>query len=560
MMSELVKNADQIKISRPYRLYCIGDSNCLAFRDLLVDIPYSQESAFFYTTYVPGLKAETIHTSKDGLHPQFKMVLQTYSLIFEDDSPLHLSYRFHVHSNIFAAGQALISPVILIIAGDIDLRGKIYHLVTEDTDVILPDEIPYARVPNSRIIPIDLVKAEIQDIVDSLVRGAAELQSKYGARVFIHGVNPPTLDEERFANINEYRMIASKRYKLSWLFNRLLEAECAENGIAYFDIWQDTTKDGYLRPEYELDGVHLAPEAVAFTLKHLFTAISLSSINKTNYVRYRMALPRAANRRAHLTDSDRPTFIKLHADTLRAEQFVKLLQSEGVATTDCRGNFDWVIATNYPAGMRLVELSAEDLRIIGDILESSPIAPAIKGFLGSDFICISCRLTINSGDLNGSAPRLSVAAPDGVIKAVLIVEGTDFKLLDPNDTATEAFRLSPGDLILYQPNALRGVTVGKSRVLELTLMPRLAGQSSVVVNAGINDWPADPFHYSLHGMPVHGAQGRLTISAPSIVYAETIGGEVTSDFLKESRTGLEVVSKLQKPHRVKNIIKRLFVT
>src|SRR5947209_1286400 len=147
---------EAIEYSRPHRIYAVGDSNSLAFRDLLVRIPGTHESAFFYTTYIGGLFAKHIKAGA-GLDPRIRSLLSTYALVDKDDQPLHLSRSTDVQSNIYASGQPLISPVLLIIAGDIDLRNDIYPMLAGDADLILPSQTPYGYDSGAQIVPMELI-------------------------------------------------------------------------------------------------------------------------------------------------------------------------------------------------------------------------------------------------------------------------------------------------------------------------------------------------------------------------------------------------------------------
>ena len=68
------------------------------------------------------------------------------------------------------------------------------------------------------------------------------------------------------------------------------------------DVWPEVTRDGYLRPEYELDGVHLAREANLISLR----AMVEHALNNTppirNVERYRLLHEMATGRTDHVYD------------------------------------------------------------------------------------------------------------------------------------------------------------------------------------------------------------------------------------------------------------------
>jgi hypothetical protein len=89
--------------------------------------------------------------------------------------------------------------------------------------------------------------------------------------VLIHALPPRTRDDARAARwTGGVTIPRAVRAKLTVLANRVLEGACARAGIAFVGDWEGLVgADGYLRPELDLDGVHLHQRAAAQSLAQI---------------------------------------------------------------------------------------------------------------------------------------------------------------------------------------------------------------------------------------------------------------------------------------------------
>ena len=84
---------------------------------------------------------------------------------------------------------------------------------------------------------------------------------------------PPSLDQERFEALHGFNCPIDTRYKATVLFNVVLKETCAKAGATMISIWSEVVDErGYLRAEFELDGVHLNRVASLPTLRRIISA------------------------------------------------------------------------------------------------------------------------------------------------------------------------------------------------------------------------------------------------------------------------------------------------
>jgi hypothetical protein len=81
------------------------------------------------------------------------------------------------------------------------------------------------------------------------------------------------------------------------------------------------------------------------------------------------------------------------------------------------------------------------------------------------------------------------------------------------------FEGAPGLLLAFDPRRVQyrvQAQTGPVDLLEIALCPCLDGQPFRVVWAGWNDWPADPFHFSVEGMLAEPPFKHSTFSARAL--------------------------------------------
>ena len=226
-----------------------------------------------------------------GLHPEVMHTLE-YEGLVKNKRAFHLSREARDFNAAQAAGVPLAVPFLLLNCGDIDIRTRLLSLLKDEYDLIPPFETPYAKT-GAPVYSWDLFQDEMKQLLDPFVSGLSHLRQAGFSRVFIQAVVPPTTNNDRFFELHGYHCPTDVRYKVVCAFNRALAERCKPLNMPVVDVWALVTENGYLKPEFEVDGVHLPPRAAAQHLpKLLEMAINRSGLG-TNFVRYELFYERA---------------------------------------------------------------------------------------------------------------------------------------------------------------------------------------------------------------------------------------------------------------------------
>jgi hypothetical protein len=434
--------------------------------------------------------------------------------------------------------------------------------------------------------------------MSNLVRSIAALRSYGFSRTYLHCIVPPTTDDDLFEQINRFRCPVNTRYKAAVLCNRYLTGECKAEGIPFIDIWPDITSGGYLRKEYELDGVHLAPSSVTISLRQVLRTgiLSAGGINYRRYVHlYRLArgLSSADNQPAPVLPSaaslgSAPSVrrrivskVKLIVKrflpasigkSLRQLSLVHRLMPASSSTPDvgaaalpevarspeaafapswvrdaaaayqrdgiCRiaveprlfqtwlsmldystdvansnVTFDWFGNTIKPLSenMRYADPPMDLLHDLRSYFDTQAFDAFFQCILGCPVMVLNCRPLMSLPHVGQGAGPQSFhrdGNPVGIIRGILYLTdvSADCGPFEYQDAAgeTHAATGAAGTLLFFDANRLlhRGSPPrGAARkVLDLTFSPRVAGQPMTVICAGMNNWPYDPFQFTLRGM------------------------------------------------------------
>ena len=293
-------------IEHPLPIFVIGDSHALPYRNFLGTERWTGNTVIVRAKYVNGLSGYGFYDSSTGeLHPGVFDALE-YEGLVRNGKATHLSKDEMDFVILQASGQPVTPPLLLFTVGDIDVRGPLFQMLRDTHDFVPPFDLPYP-VAEKPLIPWDVLLAAYERSLSPLIAGLRELQAAGFNRIYVQSVVPPTQDEARSQRLHGYHCPLSVRTKLVATFNHLLKERCASIGVHCVSIWDDVTRGGYLRPEFELDGVHLAPPAARMHIEQLLDHAINHAWQSCNFVRHEIHYRQAVGLSPfEITLGDRP--------------------------------------------------------------------------------------------------------------------------------------------------------------------------------------------------------------------------------------------------------------
>ena len=484
-------------------IHMVGESHTLAFSNLLFRPSWSKDTFLCRTRYFPTLLAAQ-YSAGQTLNGGFVAALVAEGILDKDHRP---AFMHAEPSAAFLAGVPIMSPPVVFFAGDMDLHQSIFSKIADKFDFKLPDD-PFYGVDNSKeMLPFATVREQLTSVMSPFFNAMERLRVAHFGRLMIHCLPPRTPDDVSASRWTSGVLIrASIRAKLTLAANRLIGEFCAKYEIPFIDTWPELTEGGYLRREFELDGVHVNREAALISLDKISTHLFDQTSKVWNPARYKQSLLRADA----YTDAD---------DAARSGQWsdvgisVGRVSGEAVESLSRRLSFslgqentharpDWV---GWPrAGRPGIALAEPDESALADaaVILGQGDGRAIL-HAGAEH-----EMTVTSFRPVRFPPAVStfhvLPTPLGSRRALLFLATNDrvsFESLDGIGISCPA--LERGSLVVYDSHRVR-FRVGPGQdnldLVEISLIPRLSGHPFRAVWAGLCDWPADPFQFSVSGM------------------------------------------------------------
>jgi hypothetical protein len=506
-------------IDRPLRLYVIGDSHCLPLRDLIVSDSFTDRTYMIVSKYIAGQTAADM--SKGGkVSREFLAAIESEQIL-RDGRFTFSSLERNDLAVSFAAGAGASIPLIVISAGDIDLRTVFLPKLSDKYDIVLPFKTPYGARKDAQIMPYTVVSKMARAALQPLGEAVRWLAQMGLSRTLVLPIVPPTVDARRFEALHGFACPVETRYKATVAFNRTLAEICATNSATFLDIWPEYLDEkGYLRPEFELDGVHLNRSASMITVRRIIET-ALARPYSVNNRRYELA-----HRLMDTTD--------LEAATAEVEALAKTFHQTGIcrlqlpsATADAlkaqldfsqdvgnrHARLDWFGNTVKPFSdqMLAAEPPQETLDLLYQTLYGPLVAPLMQRCMGGSVWYVNCRplkSLPHSGEGSGPQAFHTDGAPPHVLRALLYLVDVDdengpFEYLGPAGTPERVTGFK-GTFVIFDANRLEHRAVPPRgwlrESIDFVILPRTKSQPRTVLWAGLNNWPSDPFHFSVNNM------------------------------------------------------------
>lgn len=490
-------------LGTPTPIYLIGESHTLIFRNLLFRATGGEQLFQTRTRYLPHVLAQNFCDPVARTFRQdFLEAFRAEELLRSDLSPAHHSFDGSTISGAWMEKRAIVAPAIVLCIGDLD----IHHLLSQfaDYDFELPDDPHYGVDRTKRPVAYSTIRAQMEKLLSPFIEGLRMLRAFGFTRMLMHCVPPRTPDDA--ATLRWTKAHKSVRAKLTVIANQLLARECAAIGIPFIDVWPEMCQDGYLRPEFDLDGTHLTVAAAQVSLEKIVASLREHTWDTHNLARYQHAATQAP-RHVQAVAVERPLpGVSVGQLDVSAQTLLSLEASpDGYrALPELAPRLDWV---STPAASRAALLtaqpSAEQLALAAQLLGQGVGQAVLHGDVDYAMTVSSFR---PSRIAAGSAPQVlaRAAKSSGVRKAVLRLGGDGvIGFASIAGETVHVMSTEPGALTVYDPAATLCTldpTLGDISLVEIALMPLATSEPFRVVWSGLQEWPLDPFQYGVAGM------------------------------------------------------------
>ncbi|MGA9602225.1 MAG: hypothetical protein WBS22_18600 [Methylocystis sp.] len=513
------------------RLFLVGDSHCLPARGLVAADAFTARNYTVVSKHIPGFSASNI-MQKGKLSPELMAALESENLVRGRwFNFLTLSEQELATS--FAEGTPSLPPVLLLSVGDIDLRKGFLPKLADAYDIVPPHETPYAVREGAKIMPYEAAREMARNALAPLAEGLIEFRKMGLPRVLVTELPPPTLNEERFEALHGLACPVDTRYKATLLFNEVLREVCAKAGAIVVSIWPELVdENGYLRREFELDGVHLNRAGSTRCLSRMISAAINSSLDSChNPLRYELAYnlrdgaeqpaspsAQALAREFHDTGICR-TAIPPEAAAKLAESFQYELD---VGNRHARLDWHGSAVTPSTSLMRAAAPDQDTLDLIFQTLYAPEIDSVMRLCMGGDVWYANCRPLMSLPHAHGGGGAQAFhhdMCPPHVLRAIIYLVDVDkdngpFEYVAADGT-NHLVTGPRGTLFIFDANRLwhRG-SPPRARYrqsIDFMILPRMKSQPRRVLWAGVNNWPGDPFHFSINGMRTSPASAEAVL-------------------------------------------------
>ena len=389
-------------------------------------------------------------------------------------------------------------------------------------DLVLPFDTPYRLRRFTKIMPY----ADARDIVRSalapLAQAVTRLREMGLPQVMVAELPPPAFDENEFEARHGFKCRRDTLYKATLLFNDVLREICREVGAIVISAWSDMVDQrGYLKSEFALDGGHLNRAAGVLILRKIIAA-TLSDLHAcVNSHRYELAYKLAeADRQSQASAQVESLAREFHTvgicrtkiPELVVDRLVAALEFESdVGNRHARVDWSGNPVVPFSTVMRAAMPDQSVLDLLYETLYAPEIASLMQRCMGRDVWYANSRPFQSLPHLEeGSGPQFPHhdGCPPHVLRSIIYLVDVDeengpFEYVDDSGTRHHVLG-ARGTLFIFDGNRLlhraTPPRARERRSIDFVILPRLPSQPRRVMWAGINNWPGDPFHFSINGM------------------------------------------------------------
>lgn len=473
-------------------IYTFGESHCMALGNTLFE--WAPGEIFMCRSrFMPYLKAHQ-YMENGKLHPSLIEALNGERLLDEKGRPKFLDENV---SFAYYSGVPVMPPPMLFFAGDMDLHMNLFKEWGDRYDFILPGDETYGIDKSRQPVSLGAVCKKIEIMLSPFTQALLQLRDMGFSRLMVHCLPARSNNPKKAYWLGfDYAL----RAKLTIVANSFYAGFCQRENIGYIDNWGETMENGYLKPEYDLDGGHLVKSATLITIQKIMEHMYGRTAYSFNRGRYDVLRERSASML-----KPRPAgFNQSWADKAIAWA---VLDSDAAGRLNERLNFevpkceftrlDWVEFLKDREGVQVAALDAVHLEVVHGLLSEGLGDQLLHaGAQGELTVCGLRPVRVAS-----NAQASPVLAPPGLRRAVLHLQGAG-RLIFTSAGGEEVERviLQRGMLVVFDPSRVAchyHPLSGSMELVEITAIGRVPKHPFRIISAGIKDCPVDPFSYSL---------------------------------------------------------------
>jgi hypothetical protein len=389
-------------------------------------------------------------------------------------------------------------------AGDVDMQN-LFAQLGNDYDFELPGDTLYGVNFDKQPMPYQAVRERVDRMLRPFLDAMYMLRPLF-PRTMVHALPPRSIDNERSQHWSFGVYVdAPLRAKLTLVANQIMAETFAGLDIPFIDLHDQISEGGYIRPEYDLDGLHLSRKAVLLSLEaitgSLYDRTAVTGNNGRFELLRNVATDYAGDGHpaAGAWETTRYVVGDVGPGLSRFAEDLQFLPQP--ANKNARQ--DWV---GYPRagrpGVSIAEPSDAMLEAAARLFcIGAPRALLQVGHAKTLTIVHLRPIELAPGAITRES---ILPTPYGCRRAILCLDAAGMVILETLDgQPLDEIQSSNGKLVVFDAVRIRGYAVAggqAARFVEIGLAPALRGHPFRVVATGLNDWPVDPFHYSVAGL------------------------------------------------------------
>jgi len=477
-------------------LYLVGDSHSLNFTELMFAtrqpaMRFRCDVTFFFKLHASD------YLVGDLINPLLTETLKSKGMLDDNGEP---AWRTPDASTTYLSGRPALPPTLIFFAGEVDLQNMIAEF-GNTYDFELPDDPGYGVSRDKSPAPFASVQARIDSRFGPFVEAMSRLRKSFPG-LMVHALPPRDRDDERAQHWSfKVKVDAAVRAKLLLAVNRYLAARLRAAGVPFIDPTDALGVDGYLRPEFALDGMHVNRAAAPVMLDRMIGSMLDDGRSRGSPIRYavleyKSGVYKGAIHPAHLSWAENGYLLD-KIDPTETQKLAEGLTFQA-ADSNLRASPDW---TGYPRagrpGVEVAEPSARTLERAAWLFRAGHPQSVLHVGQEHELTIINFRpiRIAPGGDVSAGGPP----ALPGCRRALLFLSPSGFiTVATLSGEALVKKSVRAGAIAVWDPARFAvHARAGAEPVIaaEIMAMPLYPTHPFRVAWVGLNEWPADPFQY-----------------------------------------------------------------